>query len=135
MTFCIMFDKTTGQIVQTWQGGSETPIVPDPNDPNDNRLKLDFKEGFHCYGKRVNLSTLEFDADGKIQAGYIEDCPVFQRNNDRNAVLEQLQAIDDKTPRAMREHALTGSLASLQALEDKAQTLRDQLALLPIIAY
>lgn len=118
MVTSVQYNLSNGQIAG-WVSGANSP---DPANFPVGIGHILVDDGTLIRGQRVNLTTLT-----------LEPCPVFARNQDRAAVIVQLQAIDDKTTRSLREYTLTGDKTALQALETQAVALRTQLAALPVI--
>ena len=110
MAFCIQYDKATGQITGTVM--TDRPPVFAADSP---RQQLQFKEHVDVRGKRVSA------------AGELEDCPIYAKNAHNASIQFQLDAIDRKTMRALRDLHLKGDKAPLQKLEDDAEALRKQL--------
>ena len=109
MTFCVQYDKATGQITGTLM--TEKPPVFSADSP---RQQLEFKDYQDFHGKRVNA------------AGELEDCPVYAKKAHNSSIQCQLNEIDNKTMRALRDLYLNGNKAPLQKLEDDAEVLRKQ---------
>ena len=112
MGFQVQYVLDTGFIVGTWQGGDKYP------EGHASGIGfINYPEWQETHGKRINTNTQQ-----------LEDCPIYVWQEYNNDILRQLQAIDDRTPRALRE-ALLGDASRLQVLEDEASELRSQLTL------
>jgi hypothetical protein len=120
MKFYIQYDLDTGSIHGT-NGPHNLPAPPILE--GTGHLVLDIEQNQippDLRGKRVN-----------VVMRILEDDPVFARNQARQEILSQLVDLDAKRPRAMTDILLNGDETALQAIEDRASPLREQLAKLP----
>lgn len=106
--------------VQYDENGNITGTVTGTNAPDHPRqlvFKPDEKGNLPSHdGMRVDLKT-----------GKMIPCPEIARQRHNGKILSQLRAVDDGTPRALREFYLTGSKTALENLEAKAEELRAQI--------